>query len=475
MTPQPVGTRRDWRLVPGACLVWAGCGVGVGLPGTVVWLVVLSLLVAALGLLRRLSRDLHRRHDRRHFRGRHRLVPVRSVQATAVLSVLLAAAVLATVAPRVEQRAEQVRALDGVTETIRLRLAGDPVELTEGPGVRIEATLLRVGAHPGTALPVLVLADDRWSEAATGAMVRVNARLSATDPGDSRAMLVMPEGSGSRDPPRGWRAVVADLRAGLVSASAPLPPASRGLVPGIAVGDDRAMPPALEEAMRRTSLTHLTAVSGAHVALVLGLVLTLLWWSPRNLQAVVGGLVLVAFVALVHPDGSVLRSAVMGGVLLLGLWLRRPRAALPALASAVVLLLGVDPWMARSYGFALSVLATGGLLVGSRPLAAWLGRWLPAPLAMGLAVPVGAQIACTPVLLLLEPAIPLYAVPANLMAAPVVAPATILGLAAALLGPVAPGAADLLVHAASWCTAWIAAVALGWAGLPGASVPVLPP
>ncbi len=65
-------------------------------------------------------------------------------------------------------------------------------------------------------------------------------------------------------------------------------------------------------------------------------------------------------------------------------------------------LLVVDPWLARDYGFALSVLATAGLLVLAGPLAAALGRVLPRSLALVLAVPIAAQLACQPVLLMLE-------------------------------------------------------------------------
>ncbi|UFU01761.1 ComEC/Rec2 family competence protein [Ruania suaedae] len=467
---------RDWRLVPAAALTWGVCGWGVGLGGSWVWVMVLVLLTAATLLVHRLRRLHGRSHPGRPHPGRsrprHRRVQARSLGATAALTVLVAAAVLATAVPRLEWRAEQVSRVDGTSAEVQLRLTGDPVPLAERPGVRIEAVLLTAGRSlPVASLPVLVLASEEWARERTGGLVTVTARLAATEPGQERALLVIPAGPGTHEPPQGWRATVAALRTGLVSASEELPPASRGLVPGIAIGDDRVVPPALREAMRTTSLTHLTAVSGAHVALVLGLVLALGWWLPPPARSVVGAFVLIAFVALVHPDGSVLRSAVMGAVLLLGLALRRPRAALPALAAAVIALLAADPWLARSYGFALSVLATGGLLVGSGPIASWLARWLPEPLSMALAVPAAAQIACTPVLLLLDPAIPLYAVPANLMAAPAVAPATVLGLAAALVGPLSPGAAEVLVQPASWCTAWIAAVAHRWAALPGAALP----
>src|SRR5690606_41946490 len=104
-----------------------------------------------------------------------------------------------------------------------------------------------------------------------------------------------------------------------------------------------------------------------------------------------------------------------------------------ALCLAVIVLLVADPWLARSYGFALSALATAGLLLLAGPLAAVLGRWMPRPLALALAVPTAAPPACQPVLLLLRPTPPLRGVPANLLAGPAAPFATVVGRVACLV------------------------------------------
>src|SRR5699024_8124394 len=108
---------------------------------------------------------------------------------------------------------------------------------------------------------------------------------------------------------------------------------------------------------------------------------------------------------------------------LLAVLLGRPSQAVAALCVTVVLLLLVDPWLARSYGFALSVLATAGLVLGTAPIARTLARVVPRWLAVAVAVPVAAQLACAPVIVLLDPSVSLYAVPANLLAAPALVPA----------------------------------------------------
>ena len=128
------------------------------------------------------------------------------------------------------------------------------------------------------------------------------------------------------------------LRDGLAaSAGRVLEPRPAGLLPGLVVGDTRAMDPVLTEDFRRAGLGHLTAVSGANVAIVLACVL----WplrrraADRRVQAVVAGLALVAFVVLARPSPSVVRAAAMGAVALLALATGRSRAAVPALAAAV--------------------------------------------------------------------------------------------------------------------------------------------
>jgi len=162
---------------------------------------------------------------------------------------------------------------------------------------------------------------------------------------------------------------------------------------------------------------------------------------------------------------------VMGAIVLLALALGRPARGVPALSLAVVVLLALDPWLARSYGFALSALATAGLLLLAAPLAAAFARWMPHPLALVIAVPLAAQLACQPVLLMLSPALPLWGVVANLLAAPAAPVATVVGLVACLLVGWLPAVAAALVTIAWLPASWIAAVATFFAGLPGASLP----
>jgi competence protein ComEC len=192
---------------------------------------------------------------------------------------------------------------------------------------------------------------------------------------------------------------------------------------------------------------------------------------PRLARLAIAALVLAGFVVVVTPEPSVIRAAVMAVVALIALATGRAARGFPLLCVAVIVLLTIDPWLSRSYGFALSVLATGGLLLLARPLAQVMMRWLPPGLALVLAVPLAAQLACQPVLLMLNPSLPLYGVAANLLAEPAAAPVTVLGLIACVAAPIFPPLATV-VSALAWLPAsWIAAVATFFAGLLGARAP----
>ncbi|MGI9092664.1 MAG: ComEC/Rec2 family competence protein [Mycobacteriales bacterium] len=220
-------------------------------------------------------------------------------------------------------------------------------------------------------------------------------------------------------------------------------------------------------------MTHLVAVSGANIAIVVGAVLLLasgLGVGPRT-SAVLGGIAMVGFVVLARPQPSVLRAAVMGGFALLALASGRPRAALPALSTTVLVLVLASPSLAGSPGFGMSVSATGALLLlAPRWTDALQRRGLPRWLALSVAVPAAAHIASAPLIAAISGRVSLVAIPANMLAEPAVAPATILGVLAALASLVAPGLATALAWCASWPARWIAGVATHSAQLPDAAV-----
>lgn len=225
------------------------------------------------------------------------------------------------------------------------------------------------------------------------------------------------------------------------------------------------------------------AVSGANLAILLVLLIgppgsalrvERRGLAPRlglslRITALLGRGLTLAFVLVCRPEPSVLRAAVCGLITLLAIGTGRRRSLIPALAAAVLLLVLYDPWLARSYGFVLSVLATGALLTVA-PLwsAALRRRRVPPRLAEALGAAAAAQAVCAPVVVVLASRVSLVAIPCNLLAEFAVAPATVLGFAALALAPVAIPVAQLLARFAGWPAGWIASVARTGAALPGA-------
>ncbi|MER6944883.1 ComEC/Rec2 family competence protein [Nonomuraea sp. NPDC000554] len=547
------------------------------------------------------------------------------------------AAVAATIALRVHAVSTGPvadLAANGASITAQISLTDDPKVRPNKSGhfkqerVVVPATLeiIQVG---GTRLalqtPIVVFAGGpQWTTFLPSQRLEVTGRLARPTPGELAAAVLLVRSPPKVLAPPSWPQTVAgSLRAGLRRAADALPPDQRGLLPGLVVGDTSRMDPQVAADLKEAGLSHLNAVSGANLAIVAGATLALarLAGLPLAPRALVAAASMIAFTVVARPSPSVLRALLMGLVAAIALGTGRAKDGVTALSASVLLLLMFDPELARSYGFALSVAATAGILLlapnwrdrlastpegqnttppgkttahrrsnavpvrratpgrpstalehfsaaphgepgvsaapqglgcavcasgasadgpvggptrppclvclsgatslgrrgaptasqhpvgsdcfsaaanpehqstaspgvgrfsavpsgetsaGSARLSA-LGRRrrvrLPRWVAEAVAVPAAAQAAVTPVLLLMSGQLTLVAVPANLLAGPAVAPATLLGFLAALVAPVSPEAAQLLVIPAGYAVGWIIMVAHWAVNVPLATVP----
>ncbi|MGC0268008.1 ComEC/Rec2 family competence protein [Glutamicibacter soli] len=252
-----------------------------------------------------------------------------------------------------------------------------------------------------------------------------------------------------------------------------LPPNARALLPGMLYGDRSGQDQALGEAMKGSGLSHLTAVSGSNIALVGSMLMVLLrlFAVPRVLAGVLMAAGLGLFVAFVGPDPSVLRAGLMGAIAVFSLLSGRGQGSLGILGLSAAVLLLVDRSLAAEPAFALSVLATAGIIMLAPPLAELAARILPALLAEPTAICVAAQFTCLPVVIALNADFSLYSLPANLLAAPLLPVITALGVAALLLCTVIPGAAHVLAWLIGWPAEAIGQLAHLAVRLPGASRP----
>jgi competence protein ComEC len=376
-------------------------------------------------------------------------------------------------------------ARDGAIVTITATVRTDPHPVGTihiGPptyAVDLQVSRVRAATVAATVdAPIFVLASGPgWAGLLPGQRIEARGRFKPAQPGELSAATMSASKAPTLigRPPWAQRAAGA-LRDGLQRACAGLPTPVRGLLPGLIDGDTSRLDPAVTAAFRTTGMTHLVAVSGSNVVMILGAVLLGARWcrAGPGVTTLLCTLALVGFVILVRPSPSVLRAAAMGGISLIALATGRQRAALPSLAAVIVVLLVYDPALATDVGFSLSVFATAGLLlIAPHWRDALRARRWPAALAEAVAVPAAAQVACSPLIAGFAGTISIIAIPANVLVIPAVPVATIVGVVAAVLSPIWPTGAAFCAWLASWPARWLLFVAQHGAQAPGAALPWL--
>lgn len=464
----------DLRLALPAVVLWIACAVLIGVPQFASVVAILTA-VAAAGTLAGLGivSIATRRRPRASF------LPL---IATLLAAVALGSAIVAAQAPG--RLSADLDAAADQSEQVQVLVRVERAPQRRGSGFGGDAQWALRGRTVGdsASIPVSVRFAGSEQEArgdALGAVLRISGAVQRNEPGEATGYTIRAGGRNAValvESPPPWLSWAAAVRTDFAAAAATTAGDGGALLPGLAIGDETAVSEELDAAMKASSLSHLTAVSGANCALVIALVFALARLVGFGRRARVGAaaLALLGFVALVGPGASVIRAAAMAAVLLIGLARGRPSDGVPALALALVVLVIHDPWLARDYGFALSALATAGLLVLAGPLSRMFARWMPRSLALAVAVPTAAQLACQPVLILLTPTVPLLGIPANLLAEPAAPLATVLGCLACAVLPWAPGLGDAIVRLAWIPSAWIAQVASFSSSLPGVALPWAP-
>lgn len=308
-------------------------------------------------------------------------------------------------------------------------------------------------AHSGTALAGKMLVRDRrmWPRHAYGETVRLTGKLEIAEQGGYGASLRSRGIQATMFGPRietmepaplsafGTLTAVREAVEGAARRLFPEPQAS--LAVGLLTGTRASFPAALTEDLRTSGLTHIVAISGSNVAIVLALMETLCFWIPRRLRLwpLIAGIAI--FVLFTGTSASVVRAGIMGGLGVMALHAGRvSQARRTVLWTAGAMLLWNPLLLTHDLGFQLSFLSVLGILEVSPYLEKVLSR-VPNMLALreSIALTLSSQIAAAPWIAYALGNFSLVALPANLLAAPLIPWAMLFGALAVALSPVGLG------------------------------------
>jgi competence protein ComEC len=225
------------------------------------------------------------------------------------------------------------------------------------------------------------------------------------------------------------------------------PDPEASLLAGILLGIESGISSDVREAFNDTSTTHIIAISGFNITILAALVISL---TGRTLGmrrgAIVAAIVIAFYTILVGADASVVRAAIMGGLVLFARFLGRLTLALASLSAAAIVMTLVNPFVLWDVGFQLSFAATLGLVLYAEPIKDWFvktaSRWMETAQAKRISTPVGefilftfaAQITTLPLTAYHFQRLSLVSFVANPIVLPAQPPLMILGGLATLAG-----------------------------------------
>jgi len=234
------------------------------------------------------------------------------------------------------------------------------------------------------------------------------------------------------------------------------------LIQSLVLGERGGLPEETRQGFARSGVIHVLAVSGLHVGFVILVcfaIFTLLRLPP-TVRTLLTLLVLFLYVYLTNVRPSVVRAAVMGGLLLIGHDLQRRTPVTNTLALAALVILILNPLALFQASFQLSFAAVLGIVFFYRPLEQLLflgplrtirrhavGRYTLALLAVSLA----AQLGTLPLSAFYFGRIPLVGLLANLLVIPLVFLVVGFAATALILTPIWPFIADLYWEASHLC------------------------
>ena len=433
---------------------------------TLPWVIALAIATALALALRQQSR---------------RYLPV-------ILVIVLAGAARQSLIPQ----SSEIAALNGFTGTITGKVVAEPRVQEDRIQIRLEVDSVFVNSRTSASSGLVLVEAYREADVTYGDRVRATGALDPPGMGDAfsyaaylgrqgvftimRHAALEVVGEGKETSPMAALLELKQIIRHQIEAALPEPQA--GLLTGILLGDERGIPPELEQAFERVGASHIIAISGFNMVIVSALVLRV-FSSVAGQKSSAAAICAVAVVAIyslfVGASPGILRAALMSSLFIIGNQLRR-RTFLPtSLAFATLVLSLHDPNVLLDIGFQLSFFAVLGLGLFVEPLSlrfeALLERFLPPRVAKPthsflnepLIVSLAAQIATAPLIILYFGRLSLVSLPVNLLIVPVQSAVLVVGFVAVAVYLFIPIIGTLLFWAELVCLSWTIAVVRAFA------------
>jgi competence protein ComEC len=387
----------------------------------------------------------------------------------------------------------QLAPLFGTTVVARAVLLEQPRLVRYGHTVLVRLTALAPAAGvaqaagmgrsapAGERIMLRIGQDVAWPALPTGAIGDVRGRLRALGPFEqhyarrgAHAALSLEAAAPTGGRRGGLLGAVDAIRTRAERAlSVGLPPAQAALLRGMTLGQDEALDARTRDEFQASSLAHALAASGQNVALLLALALPLFAWAGLGLRGrLLGSLALIAlYVPLAGAGPSIQRAGTMGAATTVAALAGRPASRWYALLLAAAATLALNPRASGDPGWQLSFAAVVSIaLLAPRVRRALRARRVPEPVADATAISLAATLGTAPLLAFHFAQLSLVGLPANLLAAPAIAPITWLGMLSGALGQLAPAVALPLNALNAYLLAYVGWVAHVAATVPHASV-----